>query len=200
MTIRTALDRLVDPSVSIWLVDMSWAQLTAGGLQRLIDDRHITDRTSDPPASAKPIEGSDVYDGQLADLARRPVDVSEALRAVATYVRAAHDVMPSVEVDARIAHDSDAHIAEACALWWLADRTNIFVKIPAIVVGLAISRCLAEGGFPEAHVDLDVLRDVGIDYADLARTIEDETIAEFIASWTELERRVRAQLNSAATR
>jgi hypothetical protein len=37
-------------------------------------------------------------------------------------------------------------VAEARALWWLVDRPNLFVKIPAVKQGLpAISACLAEG-------------------------------------------------------
>jgi transaldolase len=160
MTTSTALDRLVDAGVSIWLDDMSRVRLTTGSLQRLIDDRHVTGMTTNPTIFAKAIAGSDVYDQQLAGLARRRVDVGEALRSVTTYdVRAACDLMRpvfdatggtdgrvSIEVDPRIAHDTDAQIAEAQALWWLVDRPNMFVKIPATVEGLpAISRCLAEG-------------------------------------------------------
>jgi transaldolase len=52
----------------------------------------------------------------------------------------------SIEVDPRLAHDTDATIAEARALWWAVDRPNMFVKIPAARQGLAaISACLAEG-------------------------------------------------------
>src|SRR5207248_3107283 len=41
---------------------------------------------------------------------------------------------------------TDRTIAEARALWWLVDRPNAFVKIPATKAGLpAISQCLAEG-------------------------------------------------------
>jgi transaldolase len=52
----------------------------------------------------------------------------------------------SIEVDPRIAHDTDRTVAEARALWWLVDRPNLFVKIPAAMQGLpAITACLAEG-------------------------------------------------------
>jgi transaldolase len=52
----------------------------------------------------------------------------------------------SIEVDPRIAHDTDLTIAEARALWWLVDRPNLFVKIPPRKHGLpAITACLAEG-------------------------------------------------------
>jgi transaldolase len=160
VTTNTPLDALVDAGVSIWLDDMSRVRLTTGSLQRLIDERHVTGMTTNPTIFAKAIQGSDVYDEQLADLGRRHVDVGEALRAVTTYdVRAACDVLRpvfdatdgtdgrvSIEVDPRIAHDTDAQIAEARALWWLVDRPNMFVKIPATIEGLpAIRRCLADG-------------------------------------------------------
>jgi transaldolase len=52
----------------------------------------------------------------------------------------------SIEVDPRIAHNTERTVAEARALWWLVDRPNLFVKIPAVRQGLpAISACLAEG-------------------------------------------------------
>jgi len=160
MTTRNPLDLLTQADVSIWLDDMSRVRLTDGSLRRLIDDRHVTGMTTNPSIFAKSIESSDVYDEQLADLGRRRVNVGEALRSVTTYdVRAACDVMRpvfdatggtdgrvSIEVDPRAAHDTDAQVAEARALWWLVDRPNMFVKIPGTVEGLpAISRCLAEG-------------------------------------------------------
>ena len=52
----------------------------------------------------------------------------------------------SIEVDPRLAHDTDKTIAEAKALWWLVDRPNLFIKIPATEAGLpAITATLAEG-------------------------------------------------------
>ena len=84
----------------------------------------------------------------------------EALRALTTFdVRWACDVLRpvydatdgvdgrvSIEVDPRLAHDTEATIAEARALWWLVDRPNLFIKIPAARQGLpAIAACLAEG-------------------------------------------------------
>jgi transaldolase len=43
----------------------------------------------------------------------------------------------SIEVDPRIAHDTDKTAAEAAALWWLVDRPNVMIKIPASKAGLA---------------------------------------------------------------
>ena len=42
----------------------------------------------------------------------------------------------SIEVDPRLAHDTDATIAEARALRWPVDRPNLLIKIPATRQGL----------------------------------------------------------------
>ena len=52
----------------------------------------------------------------------------------------------SIEVDPRLARETAKTIAEARALWWMVDRPNLFIKIPATKEGLpAITACLAEG-------------------------------------------------------
>src|SRR5262249_56330298 len=52
----------------------------------------------------------------------------------------------SIEVAPRLAHDTDKTVAEARALWWLVDRENLFIKIPATAAGIpAIAATLAEG-------------------------------------------------------
>jgi transaldolase len=52
----------------------------------------------------------------------------------------------SLEVDPRLAYETDKTVAEAKALWWLVDRPNLFIKIPATEAGLpAITATLAEG-------------------------------------------------------
>jgi transaldolase len=155
-----ALTALTHAGVSIWLDDLSRERLTSGTLANLVAHDHVSGVTTNPSIFAKAITGSDVYDAQLRDLAARGVDVGEALRALTTFdVRWACDVLRpvydatggidgrvSIEVDPRLAHDTDATIAEARALWWAVDRPNLFIKIPAARQGVpAIAACLAEG-------------------------------------------------------
>ncbi len=154
------LGRLTELGVSIWLDDISRDRLTTGGLAQLVRDQHLAGVTSNPTIFQKAISGSKSYDEQVRDLALRGVDVGEAVRAITTYdVRWACDVLRpvydatdgvdgrvSIEVDPRLAHDTERTVAEARALWWLVDRPNLFIKIPATKAGLpAISQCLAEG-------------------------------------------------------
>ena len=52
----------------------------------------------------------------------------------------------SLEVDPRLARNTEATIAEAKQLWWLVDRPNMYIKIPATAEGVpAITATLAEG-------------------------------------------------------
>ena len=95
---------------------------------------------------------------------------SEAVRALTTYDvrwalrRAAAgattrsdgvDGRVSIEVDPRLAHDTDKTVAEAKALWWLVDRPNLFIKIPATREGLpAITADARRGHQRQRHADL----------------------------------------------
>ncbi len=52
----------------------------------------------------------------------------------------------SIEVDPRLAHDTDKTILQAIELWKIVDRPNVLIKIPATEAGLpAITAVIAEG-------------------------------------------------------
>jgi transaldolase len=154
------LRRLSAEGVAVWLDDLSRARLESGNLKDLVRDRGVVGVTTNPAIFQKAITGNDIYDPQLRDLAVRGVTVEEAVRMITTAdVREACDVLRpvydatdgldgrvSIEVDPRLAHNSEPTSAEARQLWWLVDRPNLFVKIPATKAGLpAISQALAEG-------------------------------------------------------
>jgi len=155
-----ALAQLTAAGVSVWLDDISRERLSTGNLEMLMRDLHVRGVTSNPTIFAKAISSGSAYQGQIADLAVRGVSVDEAARAITTYdIRWACDVLRpvydqtegldgrvSIEVDPRLARDTAKTIAEARALWWLVDRPNLFIKIPATAEGLpAITQCLSEG-------------------------------------------------------
>ena len=154
------LAQLSAAGVSVWLDDISRERLTTGNLAGLIRDRHVVGVTSNPTIFAHALASGSAYESQLADLEVREVGLEEAARAITTYdIRWGCDVLRpvydatsgidgrvSIEVDPRIARDSAKTIAEARALWWLVDRPNLFIKIPATEQGLpAIMQCLSEG-------------------------------------------------------
>lgn len=156
------LAHLSDAGVSIWLDDLSRQRLISGSLAADVANRHIVGVTSNPSIFAKAIGDPDTkdYDLQLADLRRREVSVGEAVRMLTTAdVRAACDVLKStyestggvdgrvsIEVDPFYARETAKTIAEARQLWWLVDRPNVMIKIPATKEGLpAIRTALSEG-------------------------------------------------------
>jgi transaldolase len=154
------LGELSAAGVAIWLDDLSRTRLSSGGLDQLRREQHLVGVTTNPTIFAKALSDADEYNWQLKDLALRGVEVEEAVRLLTTYdVRWACDVMRpaydasggvdgrvSIEVDPRLAHDADKTVAEAGALWWLIDRPNLFIKIPATEAGLpAITATLAQG-------------------------------------------------------
>src|SRR5690349_18584424 len=154
------LGELTAAGVAIWLDDLSRARLATGSLAGLVSECHVVGVTSNPTIFQKAIIGSHHYDRQIHDLAVRGIRAEEALRMITTFdVRWACDVLRptydatdgvdgrvSIEVDPRLAHDTEQTVAEARQLWWLVDRSNLFIKIPATIEGLpAITQCLSEG-------------------------------------------------------
>jgi transaldolase len=154
------LRRLSEEGVAIWLDDLSRERLAGGGLATLIRDLFVVGVTTNPTIFQKAVAESELYDPQVHDLALRGVAVDGAARYITAYdVRWACDVLRpvyeatdgvdgrvSIEVDPRLAYQTERTIAEARGLWWLVDRPNLFIKIPATEAGLpAISQCLAEG-------------------------------------------------------
>jgi transaldolase len=154
------LGELTQAGVSVWLDDISRNRLETGNLAALIKDFHVQGVTSNPTIFANALAKGEAYDQQIKDLAVRHVSVEEASRMITTFdIRWAADVLRpvydrtggvdgrvSIEVDPRLARETTPTIAEAKQLWWLVDRPNMFIKIPATAEGIpAITATLAEG-------------------------------------------------------
>lgn len=146
--------------VSVWLDDLSRDRLTTGNLAELIATRSVVGITTNPTIFQKALAEGDSYEAQLTELAGRGADVDAAIRTATTDdVRQACDVLRpqweasggvdgrvSIEVDPRLAHETDKTVAQAVELWKIVDRPNLFIKIPATEAGLpAITATLAEG-------------------------------------------------------
>lgn len=146
--------------VSVWLDDLSRDRLQTGNLQELIDTKCVVGVTTNPTIFQKALSDGTAYDDQVNELASRGADVDATVRTVTTDdVRNACDVLAkaheasdgvdgrvSIEVDPRLAHDTDKTILQAVELWKIVDRPNLFIKIPATMAGLpAITAVLAEG-------------------------------------------------------
>jgi len=155
-----ALQQLADTGVAVWLDDLSRARIQSGELARMIEHGGVVGITTNPTIFAKAIGSGAGYEAQVHDLALRGTAVGETVRLLTAWdVRSACDLLQStaartggrdgrvsIEVDPRIARDTARTAAEARGLWWLVDRSNLFIKIPATLAGLsAITETLAAG-------------------------------------------------------
>ena len=155
-----ALQDLAKAGVAVWLDDLSRPRLRSGSLAAMVGRGDVVGITTNPTIFAKAIGAGSGYEEQLRELALRGTAVGETLRLLTAWdVRAACDVLRpaydrtggrdgrvSIEVDPRISGDAERTAAEARGLWWLVDRPNLFIKIPATLAGLpAITAALADG-------------------------------------------------------
>jgi transaldolase len=156
-------DPLADLSaagVSLWLDDLSRQRLHSGNLKHLIETEHIVGVTTNPSIFQAALADGASYQQQVAELAAQGADVDDVVRAATTDdVRDACDLFKgiydstngvdgrvSIEVDPRLAHQTQPTIAQAQELAKIVDRPNVLIKIPAMIEGLpAITAVLAEG-------------------------------------------------------
>jgi len=151
---------LSEAGVSLWLDDLSRQRLQSGNLKALIKDDHIVGVTTNPSIFQAALKDGASYQKQIAELAARGADVDDTVREVTTDdVRDACDLFTdtfeasghadgrvSIEVDPRLAHQTEATVAQAQELSKIVDRPNLLIKIPATEAGLpAITAVIAEG-------------------------------------------------------
>jgi transaldolase len=167
-----ATEALSTQGVAIWLDDLSRARLDTGTLAAMIADQHVVGVTTNPSIFQAAITGSDDY---AADMAALKVDGADAERIVWALTtddvrRACELFLPvweatggqdgrvSIEVDPRLAHDTDATIAQAAELWAEVDQPNLLIKIPGTQAGLPAIRATIAAGI---SVNVTLLFSVG---------------------------------------
>ncbi len=146
---------------SIWLDDLSRAKLTgtdSHSLPSRIAHSGVVGVTTNPSIFAAAIAGASEYALDIASMKNATVD--DCVKRLTTDdVRNACDLFKeiysatkgvdgrvSIEVDPRLAHDTDGTIAAAKELWQIVDRPNVMIKVPATIEGLpAITALIAEG-------------------------------------------------------
>jgi transaldolase len=144
---------------SIWLDNLSRDLLDTGRLQELVDEG-LAGVTSNPTIFQKAIAGNRAYEPEIRKLARAGKDAAEIYEALvirdvrdaATVLRPVYnethgrDGFVSLEVNPKLAYDTDGTIAEAHRLFEIVDRPNLMIKVPATEEGLpAIEALIAEG-------------------------------------------------------
>ena len=145
---------------SIWYDNIRRAMLTTGDLRKKIEEDDLRGVTSNPTIFEKAITGSTDYDEQLSRLVQSGKGVSEILEdLVVEDIGNAADVLKpvydktdgldgyiSLEVNPKLAYDTQGTIDEATRLFERVGRKNVMIKIPAAQEGLpAIEESIYRG-------------------------------------------------------
>ena len=124
------LAALAAHGVSIWLDDLSRERIASGNLAELIAEDSVTGVTTNPSIFQAALADGEAYADQLRSLAEADADVDHAVFLLTTRdVRDACDIFApvaqdtggidgrvSIEVDPRLAHETEATIEQARAL------------------------------------------------------------------------------------
>ena len=152
--------QLLDLGQSVWLDYIHRRELQSGVFSAQVRDQGVVGVTSNPTIFQQAIgQGSD-YDAAIRErLARRlagvPLYESLAIEDVQTACDALLPVFGrsggldgrvSIEVNPRLAHDTDGTVEEARRLKAAVDRANVMIKVPATTEGVpAVRTLIAEG-------------------------------------------------------
>ena len=144
------LQRLAEIGQSVWIDSLSRDDIENGNLEQMIGSG-VVGVTSNPTIFQKAISESDLYDEQLQGLSQRGADPKEIFLELARRdIQDACDLLlpvfeatnhldgyVSLEVSPDLAYDTPTTFEEAIRLHELVDRSNLMVKIPATLPGLA---------------------------------------------------------------
>lgn len=158
------LSQITEAGTSIWLDDLSRERLIVDGksrnLELLIRTESILGVTTNPAIFSAAISQSDLYAGDISALAKRGLDSERIITELTTAdVSQACDLfLPiyensmgvdgrvSIEVDPRLARDTQGTIEQARQLWNHVNRSNVLIKVPATKEGLPAIRTLISEG------------------------------------------------------
>jgi transaldolase len=156
---KSRLHELSERGVSVWIDSLSREWLETGELDRLMREDAVVGVTSNPTIFQKSMSEGGWYDDQLREVLveeERPFEVFFAL--AKRDIQEACDLMRpvwertdgvdgrvSLEVDPRLAYDTEDTFEQAIRFHEDVDRANLYVKIPATQPGLAaIEDCIAK--------------------------------------------------------
>ncbi|MBM3357079.1 MAG: transaldolase [Betaproteobacteria bacterium] len=146
---------------SVWLDYIRRDLLIGGGLKKMIAEDGLKGLTSNPAIFEKAIAEGVEYQAALSAEVRAGEQDPERIyeRLALDDIRMAADLMApvheasggrdgyvSLEVSPRLAHDTQATVAEARRLWRRAERPNVMIKVPATPAGLPAVEALISDG------------------------------------------------------
>ena len=149
---------------SIWLDDLSRERMVKGGKSRFLPDliaqEFVVGVTTNPAIFSAAITNSTLYSDDIAALALKGNGAEEIIAELTTsdvaracdyfndvYQRSEGvDGRVSIEVDPRLARDTQGTIAQARLLWKKISKPNLLIKVPATIEGLPAIRTLISEG------------------------------------------------------
>ncbi|HFE39527.1 MAG TPA: transaldolase, partial [Gammaproteobacteria bacterium] len=159
---KNPLSQLSDFGQSFWYDNIQRSLLLNGEMKKMIDEDDVRGVTSNPSIFEKAIANSNDYDQSLMSLVsdKQKLNSREAFFSLAIEdIQMACDLLKpvydktqavdgyvSLEVSPDLAHDTEASIKEAQALFIRLARPNAMIKIPATQAGIpVIERLVADG-------------------------------------------------------
>jgi transaldolase len=155
-----ATQKLHEMGQSLWLDNITRGLLTGGGLRRYIEEFSVTGLTSNPTIFDHAIKNSQDYDEAIRQKVKQGKGgealffelALEDLRQAADLFRPIFDLTNrvdgwvSLEVSPLLAHAAARTISAAKELYALAERPNLFIKIPGTKEGVpAIEEAIFAG-------------------------------------------------------
>ncbi|MGA2342884.1 MAG: transaldolase [Steroidobacteraceae bacterium] len=156
----TITQQLHDLGQSLWLDNITRGILDNGTLRRYIDELSVTGLTSNPTIFDEAIGASSLYDAGIRQKARAGLKgealfvelALEDLCRAADLFRPVHertrgtDGWVSMEVSPLLADDTKSTLAAARSIHQMANRPNLYVKIPGTPAGVpAIEEAIFAG-------------------------------------------------------
>ncbi|HOW36406.1 MAG TPA: transaldolase [Candidatus Omnitrophota bacterium] len=174
---KTSVQELTEFGQSIWLDYISQSLFKSGRLKELID-LGVTGMTSNPTIFNDAVSSGADYDDKISGLSEQGKGIFEIYDEISVQdIREAADIFRpvyehtgrrdgyvSLEVDPRLAMDTNQSIAEGVRLFKKINRPNVMIKIPATRAGChVIEELLAQG----INVNATLIFSLG-QYADTA--------------------------------
>jgi transaldolase len=159
---KNPIAKAYEAGTSIWSDDLSRASIDAvdpKSLSYRVANHSVVGVTTNPSIFCNAIAGSSDYNSAMALLPADWTEEAVVESLIVDDVRNACSMLQttflltdgidgkvSVEVDPRLAHDTDGTIVEARRLWKSINKPNLLIKVPATDAGLvAIKTLISEG-------------------------------------------------------
>ncbi len=160
MAIINRLRELTEVGQSFWLDNLTKNKLQRDEIRHRMQEQGLRGITTNPSIFHKAISRGADYDQQIEDLGRQNTSIPAIYEnLVVCDIQQACDVLQpvyresggddgyvSVEVAARLAHDTEGTLQEARRLFESIKRPNLFIKVPGTLAGVpAIEQLVTEG-------------------------------------------------------